>query len=465
VGEFGAINTALSALQAQQRALETTGQNVANANTDGYSRQRVRLASVGSATTPAFFARGSGTGGGVAVQDVERISDRFLELRAIQEHATDASLQQTNSILGRVELAFAEPGDNGLQAQMSNFWSSWDDVANAPDDLAARSQLLESAQTVVTGFHTVASDLDSLKQSSLEQAGNDVAQVNDLAARIAQLNQGIQSAVNGGLQPNDLLDQRGVLLQQLTSLVGVTTQDGPNQMVNVFIGGTALVRASTAATMHLDNTGPVSFRWDTDNSVAAVNSGSDGGLLQAINVDIPKYRDAVNNVATLFRNTVNAQHEQGVDLNNAPSGTPGGADLIFPGGTTGTVDAATISVNPAITPDKIAAAAVNAGKLDGSNALTMAELASSATGPDQAYRSLVDNLGVDVQRAGIQADIQTQITQQTDNARQAVSGVNIDEEMTNMMQFQHAYEAAARFLTSVDSNLDTLIHATGLVGR
>ena len=108
---------------------------------------------------------------------------------------------------------------------------------------------------------------------------------------------------------------------------------------------------------------------------------------------------------------------------------------------------------------------MNAGKLDGSNVLILGELGSSTTGPDQAYRTLVDTLGVDVQRAGTQVSIQSQITHQTDSARQAVSGVNIDEEMTNMLQFQHAYEAAARFLTVVDATLNTLINATGMVGR
>src|SRR2546423_10483871 len=113
---LGGINIGLTALQAQRQGLDTAGQNIANANTDGYSRQRVRMSSVGAPTTPAFFSRFDGSGAGVKVDDVERASDRFLQVRTLQEHASQASLEQTTSILGRVELAFAEPGDNGLQA-------------------------------------------------------------------------------------------------------------------------------------------------------------------------------------------------------------------------------------------------------------------------------------------------------------------------------------------------------------
>src|SRR5205085_10205950 len=117
------------------------------------------------------------------------------------------------------------------------------------------------------------------------------------------------------------------------------------------------------------------------------------------------------------------------------------------------------------TPQEIAAASVNGGQFDGSNALALAELGQAPNSPDASYRSYIDQLGVDVQRAQTQANIQATITQQTDSATQSASGVNLDEEMTNMIAYQHAYDAAARFLTAVDQTLDTLIHGTGVVGN
>ena len=145
---MGGINIGMTALQAQRQGLDTTGQNIANANTEGYSRQRVRLSALGSPTRPAFFSQFVSAGSGVKVDAIDRASDRFLQVRSLQEHALDSSLQQTKSILNRVELAFDEPSDEGLQNQLADFWSAWDDVANTPDDLATRTQLLEKARTV-----------------------------------------------------------------------------------------------------------------------------------------------------------------------------------------------------------------------------------------------------------------------------------------------------------------------------
>jgi flagellar hook-associated protein 1 FlgK len=452
------MSIGLSALLAQRAALDTAGQNIANANTDGYARQRVNLSSTGGSTIPSFFSRYTGVGTGVAVTGVDRITDRFLQLRSLQEHANDSGLQQTKVIMSQVELAFNEPSDTGIQSQLADFWSAWDDVANNPNDLSARSALLEKAETVTTGFRQVANSLDAVSQTAVNQLGNDAKEINNLGAGVAKLNQGIQTAINGGLQPNDLLDQRDLLLQKLSSMIGITTQDGPNGMVDVYVGGTALVRAAQTATVHFDPTSPVALRWDVDNSAVATSGGTDRGLLQAVNVDIPKYRNALNDVATNFRDTVNAQHRQGVSLGSAPGATASNVDLIIPGGVaSGTVDAANISVAN-LTPDQLAAAAVNGGRMDGTNARALAELVSSPTGPDQSYRSLVGNLGVDVQRANNQAAIQGEVTRQTDAAAQAVSGVNVDEEMTNMLSYQHAYEAAAKFISAVDETLSTLIN-------
>src|SRR5689334_15756023 len=147
----GSMSIGLSALLAQRAALDTAGQNIANANTDGYARQRVGLAATGGSTIPSFFSRYTGVGTGVEITGVERVTDRFLQLRSLQEHATDSSLQQTKVIMGQVELAFNEPSDTGIQSQLADFWSAWDDVANNPSDLSARTALLEKAETVTSG--------------------------------------------------------------------------------------------------------------------------------------------------------------------------------------------------------------------------------------------------------------------------------------------------------------------------
>src|SRR5947209_17531291 len=130
MGDFGAINTAVTALNAFRQSLDTAGHNIANANTEGYSRQRVDLAALGGPVVPAMYSKWTGGGGGVNVVGVERMNDQFLSLRSLQEHAAQANVDQTKTILSRAELTLSEPGDNGLQAQMSELFSASDDVAN-----------------------------------------------------------------------------------------------------------------------------------------------------------------------------------------------------------------------------------------------------------------------------------------------------------------------------------------------
>ena len=460
MGGMSGLNTALSALYAARNGLETAGQNIANVNTDGYHRQRTIQQSIGAAITPAFYAKTGGIGQGVRVADVQRMSDQFLETRSLSEHASQSSLTQTQGVLARIELAFAEPGDSGLQSQMSDFWSSWDDVANHPDDLAARTQLLEQAHTVINSFSQASTQLASLQQTSTDQISAKVAEINDLGARIADLNHSIANATNAGMHPNDLIDQRDSMLSKLAGDIGVTTRPGPAGTVDVFIGNQAIVQGSISNAMRVDlSASPVvGLKWDINGASVSAKGGEVGGLVSTVNDIIPRFQAAVDGVAQKMVATVNTQHALGVDL---LGGT--GANLFDPAGTT----AGTIALNPLVDADPrlVAAGQTGGGTLDGHNALLLAELATSPTGPDLAYRQLIDGLGVEAQRANRQVDIQSAITAQVDGAKEGTSGVNLDEEMTNMVAYQHAYDAAARFMTSIDSLLDTVIHGTGLVGR
>jgi len=181
-------------------------------------------------------------------------------------------------------------------------------------------------------------------------------------------------------------------------------------------------------------------------------------MIDTLNGALPSYRDRLDKVAATLASTVNSQQAAGWDLNGST-----GAQLFS--GTT----AATLAV--AITDPRALAASstppdpVTGPSLDGGNALALADLASAPAGADQVYRSFIVDLGVDVQSTNRRTDIQSAVYSQVDAARRSVSEVNLDEEATNMVAFQHAYEGAARYLTAVDEMLDTLINHTGLVGR
>ena len=460
---FSGLNVGLSSLYAQRRGLEVTGHNIANANTDGYSRQRVRLQSEGGPVVPAYWSRWNGAGNGVTVADVQRLRDVFLESRAVVERGNDSALRGRQVVLGRVEAILAEPGELGLQSQLAEFWSGWDDVANQPTDSAARSQMLERARTLANGLNTAARRIDEQWTASYEQLSATVKDVNAAAEAVAQLNEAVMRATKAGLSPNDLADQRDLLVQRLGELTGASVRLGEAGSVDVYLGGTALVRGAEAEALALGGAtglttpaGTVSVAWARDG-YAVAPGGSLGGLQASLNDVLPRYRDGLDTVAMRLRTTVDTQHRAGFDA----TGTPGGD--FFSG--TSAADLALAVTDPSRVAASDSPGATGTGDRGGANAAAMAELAHLADGPDVLHRRAVVQLGVETQTANRRVAIQGDILRQVDAAREAEAGVNLDEEMTNMLAYQRGYEGAARFVTAVDQMLETLINRTGLVGR
>jgi flagellar hook-associated protein 1 FlgK len=479
VSTFSGLSVGLSSLYAQRRGLELTGHNIANANTEGYSRQRLRLQADGGPLVPAIHSRWNGAGNGVTTADVERLRDVFLEARSVQERGTDAGLRGGQVLLGRVETILSEPGDSGIQSQLADFWSGWDDVANQPDSLAARSQLLERAQTLASGVNSASERLEKQWTASREQLDATVQDINATAASVAEYNRAIMSATKAGLSPNDLADQRDLMVQRLGELAGVTLRPGESGSVDVYLGGTALVRGESAE--RLTATGPASMpqpaidppaatprplvglAWERDGYPVTAG-GSAGGLAQGMNDVLPRYRDQLSTLSGTLLTQVNGVHAEGYDEN----GDPGGAFFVASADgrlaiafTDPAKVAASDSSDTYTDPDTGAVT----GNRSGGNAARLAELSTAPGGADELYRQIVVGLGVEAQTANRRVDIQSNILSQIDGAREAEAGVNLDEEMTSMLAYQRAYEGAARFVSAVDQALDTLINRTGIVGR
>jgi flagellar hook-associated protein 1 FlgK len=463
--EFGTIGSALSGLQAERKALEVTGQNIANSGTAGYTRQRAVFQAVGGSVMPAMYATSDGIGSGVTISDVQRLQDSFLEQRANTENGTLTYLQGTQNTLSDIENSFGEPGDSGLQSLLSSYWNGWDDVANNPNDTAARTALIGTGQSLAAGLNVAASSLSAQWTSSRESLSSIVGQVNGTAANIASLNKAIAAATSAGNHPNDLMDQRDTLIRQLASAVGVTTRANANGTTDVFIGGANLVSGSDARQLQMSGATaadqatatPVSLSWtDTGQPVYGV-SGQAGSLLTGLNTTIPSYSSQLDGVAKQLVTSVNAQQAAGYDLNGAA-----GAAFFDPTKTT----AATISV--ALTDPKGVAASAQPPttdsngntvvSFDGHNALKMANM--SGTGADAIYRQMVVQLGSESQSAQQKSTTQQSVVQQVAASRDSAAGVDLDEEQTNLITYQQAYNASAKFLSVLDSVLDTLINKT-----
>jgi flagellar hook-associated protein 1 len=457
---FSGLSTALSALYAQRRGMDVTAQNIANANSDGYSRQRVDLSAVG-AGVPAIHSVADGIGSGVTVNGVRRLQDTFLEARGRIAHAQDTYLSGQQQIYSRVEQAFGEPSETGLQAQLAEFWSAWHDVANRPGDPAARTQVVQRGVILSDTLRDTHNTLSSLWSATRDQIDAVAVEINTTAAEVARLNQAVVRAGQSELPVNELADRRDQLVLHLAQLAGASALPRADGSVDVQLGGSALVsggnaRGLTASGAHsLDQqaTSPVALRWQDSGAAVSVSSGQLASLMESTGVTVPHYAQALDELARNLRDEVNARHRAGKDL-------AGRTDQDFFSGD----GAATLRV--ALTSGgQVAAAGRDRGALDGSNADALALLAGSTTGPDRRYRQLVVGLGVETQTINRRVEVQRVVTDDVDAAREGVSGVNIDEEMTNMISYERAYQAASRVVNAVDEMLDTLINRTGMVGR
>ena len=464
---FSALNAATTALWAQRRGLDVTGQNIANVNSEGYSRQRADLQAINASTVPAFFSTSSGIGAGVTADDVMRIRDAFLEGRGHVEHANAARLTAENETLELVEQAFREPGSTGIQSLLSEMWSGWGDVGNNPQDLPARSQLLRRLETLVGGFQSSQASLDGQWTQSRENLEVLVADVNVAAASIADLNGAIRQATQSGMPANELTDRRDLLVMKLADQVGATVRPGNDGVLDVIVGGTTLVAGTTAnrlavtGTTDPDDVGTDPVRVVTVAGNFTVRPGGTAeGQLSTLTSILPGYRAQLDAQAASLASSLNAAHAAGYDLTGLS-----GTDLL--GSSGGPVTASSLVVLTT-DPRRIAASSVAPGPggpaLDSGNADAISQLRLLPTGPDTTYRQMIVQLGVQASVTGRNLDIQGVITAQVDSARESVAGVNLDEEMTNMLSFQHAYAAAARLVTAIDESLEILISRTGRVG-
>jgi flagellar hook-associated protein 1 FlgK len=340
--------------------------------------------------------------------------------------------------LDQTELRLAEPGDNGIAARLNSFWSSWSDFANAPDSSAARQALVEDAHTLVSAVN----DLDSGLKTVAGQAADELATVTasggelqQIGRELAGLNGAIRDSQAVGGQPNDLLDRRDLLLDKLAGLAQVSVADNGSGSIRVTVGGAGapLVDGSTL-------TWPPPVMTSAGGKIGALTD------LSSPTGTIASYRGDLATFAQALTTQVNAIYQPAAGVNFFAYDTA----------------TSTLSVNPAVT-----ATSVRAGSgaiADNGAARALAELRGAAGSPDELYAGLVTRIGTEVADARRGTLNATALSDSIESRRQSTAGVSLDEEMTNMIRFQRAYQAAARAMSTTDEMLDVLINRTGRVG-
>jgi len=458
---YGILNTGRTALFTQQKAIDVTGHNIANVNTDGYSRQRVNMA-----TNAPYSSQPGQTGTGVRAAEIQRIYDRFLGAQINNENQNLGNWEAQKGVLERVEIIFDESSGYGLNQAMSEFWNAWQDLANNPSDYAGRAALLAKSETMTATFNNIYSNLEQIQTDIDTSIMGTVKEINSIAERIAGLNQKIALTEVGGQNANDYRDSRDLLLKELSLMIDIDSFENSDGKVTVLVaGGRPLVEniSSWNLSTQPDASGLQDIVWtDSDGNPVVITSGiSRGklkGWLEVRDVTIPDYLSKLNELAEGIITEVNDFHKDGLGLNDDVV-----AERNFFTGT----KALDIAVNQDIVDDVNNIAA--AGSLDGlpggnSNAIEIANLQnalkmnSDTATFDDYYNSLVSDVGSGVQKATVNFDHQSSMITHLDNYRESVSGVSLDEEMVNLIKFQHGYNAAARLISVADELLDRVIN-------
>jgi flagellar hook-associated protein 1 FlgK len=446
VSSFFGMQTSLRGLLAHQRMLDTTGHNIANASTEGYSRQEATLQATRAlrlTLTNGINSVGAQLGAGVDVTGFRRVRDQFLDSQYRAQNTNLNEWQAQANALDSAELSLAEPGDNGINAQLAKFWNAWSDLSKAPSDASAKQALVQTASGLTDSIHSVRSQMVAAQQTAQGQYQaivGDGGEVDKIAAEIAGLNDTISKVATTGEVPNDLLDRRDLLLDKLSGYGQISVENLDNGALNVsFVDRTT----GTAYPIVTDR----AATWDGPPVGGWSPGGEMGGLLavgKSPGGSIDGYLSQIDDITTSIATTVNAAY---------------GGEFF----TVGTPSGQTIHVADALMANP---ASVTAGSgASGSNdiALKISQLRGSAS-IDGAYKAFVSKVGGDLnetQRMEANAQI---LTNSVENRRQSVSGVSMDEEMSNLIRFQRAYQASARAMSTMDEMLDVLINRTGKVG-
>jgi flagellar hook-associated protein 1 FlgK len=520
---FHSLEVAKRGLYAQQTAISTAGHNISNANTKGYSRQNVNLQASNSIEIPSMnrTVTPGQLGTGVMFDSIKRVRESFLDDQFRNEAQGHGAWKVQKDTLEKVELIMNEPSDQGLRSVIDQFWNAWQDLSREPDNLTARAVVKERTLAMLDAFKYTDTKLTELSSDLTKSLDIKIGEANTYITQISQLNKEIKRIEGLGDHANDLRDQRDVLTDSLSKIVQIKVKEQTDGFYTITMpDGTALVDGLQAnllgegvAVSQVTGGEIAGLVKSRDKLVAEYSAHLDtmleGLAFGKVKVNIPegsilpsdvKYKDNSGNEVTLTAGDpvptngievevdgINGLHKLGWTLREDGSGNAQGNIPFFVPDNAGSFSIQSIKLNPNIVKDVGMIAAglrvedVN-GQLkvlkgNGGLALAMGQLrdgvfnftpSSGAAGQgtfDEYFRSVIGGLGVQVQEATRQSSNQELIMKSIENRRQSVSGVSLDEEMANLIKFQHAYNASARMMTTVDQVLDTIINRMGVVGR
>lgn len=446
------LNTSLwiaaGALQATQGALDVTANNISNANTPGYSRERAIL-SEQSPTQEGNLQLGNG----VNLTEIRSIRDQILQLRISQEMQQQSSSETQYNILQQVQMLYAS-STSGIGADFTAFFNNLNQLTTDPTNTADRQAVLSAAQNLAGDFNQAELKLNTISSGLDQSVSQTVTQINSLSQQIAKVNAQVGSLQREGKDPGVLLDQENQLINQLSQLTNVSQIQTEHGLTITTGNGTPLVVGGESFALQAspDSTGRVQIFSGGQNITDSINGGKLAGTIQVRDTVIPDMLTQLDNLASQFASSINAAQASGYDLNGAK-----GAPLFNVGSGSGA--AATLSV--AISDPRLIAASSDGTSGSNGNIANLLAVETRALpggkSPADTYASMVSQIGNLTAQAQADASSGNSSLLQLNDQVGAVSGVSIDEETTNLINYQRTYEAAARIVTTIDMLTQTVL--------
>ena len=567
---FHGLNTMVRGIQTNRMSLDTVGHNIANATTEGYSRQTLNQISMKAQEASGVYG-GVLVGSGVDAMNIQRARNVFADKQFWQENSTMNYMETRQRDFDKIEAIFDDSDDNGLQDALGKFWKSWSDLSASASDPSSRITTVDNASTFVDRLQNAAFELQMQITSNYNDLALNITQVNEITDQIVQLNKNILATEANGSYANDLRDQRDLLVDNLSNYMTVNVYESETGMYSVVSNGVSVVNGISNLHFDMSPDIPNEKYGVADHNIMIRESGitftTTNGIIDGIMDSIAKdkeYFDHMANMAAFMLTSFNAQHQQGVALNDettginffgddntiykwnaekecveatqytvsttefmvdkslqydSVTGKPTGVLVKDDGSSSGQeVDPTdptkklvgiqilnALEVNVRLTesngeqyvaarswtvdtdPTTGAVSPRANGTGDGSNAVNIDKLfntneedvfatgndltgnvnsrAIGATSLNHYYNKAMTQLGSDSQALDTTIEMQEDIMTQVTNWRSQTSGVDWNDELTNMIMFQTGYSAASRCLTTMDEMLDRLINSTGMVGR
>jgi len=470
LGLFGTLNLATRSLATQRAGTEVSGHNLANVSNPAYSRQRVRIE---AAVTMVSNLGPQGTGAdGVAI---ERLRNLLLDGQLVSESSVMGSLtaqqrafEYAQANLGQrldrqasgtegAAAASGVGGAQGLAENLTSLFAAFQGLSTNPTSLTDRQAVMIKAQEVANQFNQVSSRLGDVHDLLNASIRSEVEQVNGMITDIASINRQILTLEAGGGSANDLRDARQARLEELGKLTSVSAVEGSSGALEISIGGVAMISGGTVIERleaYDNGSGEVMLRSESTGTAISLSGGSLQGTIDARDGEVAVLRNQLDTLAGELITRVNTVHTAGYGL----GGTTG--QVIFNGS-----DASTISVNQLLLdqPDRVQASGVSGQVGNNDVAIALARLGDepqSGLGGQtfsQAYNQSVARLGSALSAVNNQIDNETVVTEMLSRQRDSVSGVSLDEEMTDLIRFQRAFQASARLVTTVDDMLEIVV--------